>query len=112
MRVASARRKSPRFDAVDVQVRTVVLEAVNEVLRQVALRHDDTHSLGQALTQIRALEQLILWSEHEIGQHAVLAVAEGASLADIGEALGMTKQAVAHKLRHLDGELRQARNDR
>jgi hypothetical protein len=112
VRVASARRPSPRFDAVDSQLRTAVLKAIDSVIRQAASQGEDTSDAGPALTQIRALEQLVVWSEHEIGRHAVQAIAEGSTLADIGEALGMSKQAVAHKLRHLDAELLLARTSR
>jgi hypothetical protein len=109
MRVASARRPSPHFEALDSQIRTTILEAINRVIRRAAQGENDPSNSGTALAQVRALEQLIRWSEHEIGRLAVQAVAEGRSLADIGDALGMSKQAVAHKLRHFDEELRQAR---
>jgi biotin operon repressor len=112
MRVASARRQSGRFDAMDAQIRAVILDAITTVTHAAARAHEHADEHGQALVQIRALEQLILWTEHEIGRHAVHAAAEGCSLADIGEALGMSKQAVAHKFRYLDDELRQARAGR
>src|SRR5579875_775727 len=108
MRVASARRQSGRFEAIDAQIRAVILDAITTVTHAAALASEHADEHAPALVQIRALEQLILWTEHEIGRHAVRAAAEGYSLADIGEALGMSKQAVAHKLRHLEVELRQA----
>jgi hypothetical protein len=112
MRVASARRQSGRFDAIDAQIRGVILDAITTVTNAAGRPHHHADAHGQALVQIRALEQLIQWTEHEIGRHAVHAAGEGCSLADIGEALGMSKQAVAHKFRHLEVELRQARAGR
>ncbi len=112
MRVASARRQSGRFGAIDAQLRAVILDAITTVTHAAARPHEHADQHRQALVQIRALEQLILWTEHEIGRRAVLATAEGCSLADIGGAIGMSKQAVAHKFRHLEEELRQARAER
>jgi hypothetical protein len=91
-------------------MRPDLIKLVDDTCRR-AQRHATGDALSAQLAAIRALEQLVRWSEHEIGIRVVAAISSGHTLADVGEALGMSKQGVAHKFRHLSAEMAEARAD-
>jgi hypothetical protein len=91
-------------------MRPELLKSVADTCRP-AQRHATGDVLSPQLAAIRALEQLVRWSEHEIGVRVVAAISAGHTLAEVGETLGMSKQGVAHKFRHLSVELADARTD-